>query len=188
MIFKALLLLFISASIVTGLDLSPVQVGAPIEYNFGVDIATQKQDSTALVTTFAHSGIIIPAEDMNKIASDIILAMEIDGSIVKHRKWHVSITQNIGTILMYAIQATISEHRISIVGHNQLLTQHIPTMYETHEQCQRSGRRRYGIAGPRRNVCHTYTVQRGLYPEEINQIQNALTSKASELRVQFLGK
>src|SRR5580700_2983583 len=148
-IFSAILFcLFITG--VQCLQLAPVQVGPVAKYNFAFNIADQRNDPTTLMRSFANNKLHVPSGDLDKIAKDIILSMGIEGSQTRHMKWSFHVTNTVGTLSIYEIHALISASQVHVTGASATMTQQIPALYDVREQCARTGKRKYGIAGPRK--------------------------------------
>lgn len=115
---------------------------------------------------------------LNQITKYILLSLDLETSDIHYMQWKVSITPSIGIMKVFDIIAHINKKTVELISKSVTATQQIPPLYETKEQCTKSGSQRYGgVLGPRKKVCKTYTVARGINSYELNFIAKRLSEK-----------
>lgn len=158
--------------------IEPAKFSSVTKHNFNVNI--ENSPSTLYSNIKSHilqSGIDDNA--LNTIAQEIYLAKGIDSATIRHLRWDLKITPDIGTLSIYSIRADVSGEFANMDIRHISVYQEIPALYETKKSCS-SGNRRYGLFGPRTQSCNEYQIRRGLYGHEVDIINNILFSKVLE--------
>lgn len=109
-----------------------------------------------------------------QIINQIAISSNVDGGISRSLQWQFEITGNHGNLRIIAIEAFIRYGLVTLYIDATQLSVLIPTQYDNIRHCARTGNRKYGLAGPRTNVCNDNYVARGLYPDEIQQVSDHL--------------
>lgn len=117
------------------------------------------------------------------ITKYITLVSSMNYSTIIQKEWAFKITINQGTMMQQSIMAKIINKNITVTIKSATAIQQIPTFFETKTVCARTGRRKYGIAGPRKKVCNDHSVPRGLTMDEILFVKNRLIRKLDEVQI-----
>ncbi|AYV76183.1 MAG: hypothetical protein Terrestrivirus5_5 [Terrestrivirus sp.] len=159
-------------------SLDPVIVHPVKKYNFTFN---RKPEiiSTDISLTIRQNGFDeISDIQMEQISTEIMLAWVTGiNTNVKTIRWDFTVNNDQGFLHVVAINAAISNNQVKMTGGSITLEQKLPAMYNTEQKCARTGDRKYGVAGPRKNECQNHDVKRSLNPDELLQVNNALTSK-----------
>jgi hypothetical protein len=159
-------------------SLDPVIVHPVKKYNFTFNKKSEII-STDISATIRQNGLDEISEmQVQQISTEIMLAW-ITGinTNVKTIRWDFTVNNDKGILHVVGINAAISNNQVQITGGSVTLEQKLPAMYNSEQKCARTGERKYGIAGPRKNECQNHDVQRSLNNDELLQVNNALTSK-----------
>lgn len=173
------IVLFACITISIALQLEEVKVAKLIGY----DVTFQKHDCHEAEKLSNDISVKLNKDDIaekkffDTIASEIMLALDTNcNADIYHKEWKLTVTQKTGSLKVIEVKATIAQDTVKITGGIVDVSVPVPTVYNVEQSCER-GNRKYGVAGPRKNHCHNYNVERGLNGDEILEIQNALLNK-----------
>lgn len=178
--------LVIFCNSVQALSLEPVNINTPQLHRFVIapsfaigtptDVMVQRVYNDIQKNEFMKT--TMSPDQLKQMANEISLSLGIN-CIVRQLRWDFTITPSVGILNVIGVHADINGFNVDIKVGAVRLEQKIPALYETKQQCSRTGPRRYGIAGPRSLECYNYNVQRGLNDGEIKEVLSALNSKVS---------
>jgi hypothetical protein len=193
-ISKIITLVLSMIMVIVGLHLEPVEISQVFSYDFTFDI-NEKADMDFIREKFRTNLNEIKQTDINDdhlktLYHEIFLSIGIDNTEVRHLKLQLNITQKLGILAIYNIEATINRIAVAIKMKTITLEQIIPQVYDTKIQCHKTGSRRFVIAGPRKEECYVHDVIRNLNSMEIGQVTAALMAKKLDAikLVEFLFK
>jgi hypothetical protein len=192
-----LILSIIYLNNVSGLTLGEPKITVATKYDTKFTIP---QTATNMVSILQNNNNIatVPHNFLNTMAKEIMLIAynnDMTDISIQHKTWQFTIRNDIGMIQVFSINALITNHensqehnlkQVHITGYLASISVSIPKVYEQKQVCARTGRRRYGVAGPRANVCHTHNVERGLHNNEIDLIYSTLISGYDKAQVLLL--
>ncbi|QTF49739.1 hypothetical protein qu_848 [Acanthamoeba polyphaga mimivirus] len=177
-----ILTIIIFTRTINGLQLEPVKF---VNQKSGlIEIASNNLNLQSL-TTSVKNGLIAKSVDLkdnfiNSVSNEIYLALGVTNTNVQRMTWQVNIASNVGTMDVFYIEATIGEKFVVINFRTIQITQPMPQLYDVVEKCERTGSRRYGIAGPRARECRYHNVPRSLNTNELTLVTKTLESKVQE--------
>jgi hypothetical protein len=167
-------ILFIIASVETIYIDEPTITIIP-QKQFSLQTDDKKAVAIALKTNTEL--LAIGTDTFDSMINQIMLSGKLDGAKTHILKWKFEITPTIGTLKIIDVYALVSGNQIDIKMNTGMIAVNIQQQYDSVEKCERSGRRKYRIAGPRKEECYTHQIPRGLYPHEIEQINKVLLAK-----------
>jgi hypothetical protein len=187
---KSFFLFIILITSIKALNLDPVKISEVIGQEFNFD--AQKMETSEIVSVIqqnfeSHELKEINSNMIKTMGQEIFLTLGMIETQIHHLNWELTITPHVGTLKIYRITAEIEGTKIKIIGKYIQLEQDIPSMFDTKEHCERSGRRKYGIAGPRKMKCHTYQVPRGLNQQEIDLVTSNLITASVKANKKLIG-
>jgi hypothetical protein len=157
-------------------ELEPVIVHPVKNYNFS--IKSQETSVVDIMINIKNSFTEIDQNELYKISTEIMLACETGITTnVRSLRWEFTINDNQGILLVISVNALISRNYVDITGGVIKLEQRLPAMYRTEEKCAKTGSRKYGIVGPRKNECNYHNIRRALNGDELIKVNQALTSQ-----------
>lgn len=177
-----ILTIIIFVGTINGLQLEPVKF---VNQKSGsIEIESSNLDLQSLIIA-VKNGLISRSVNLNdnfinSVSNEIYLALCVTNTNVQRMTWQVNIASNVGTMDVFYIEATIDEKSVMINFRTIQITQPIPQLYDVVEKCERTGSRRYGIAGPRSKECHYHNVPRSLNTDELALVTKTLESKVQE--------
>ncbi|AKI80533.1 hypothetical protein QJ850_gp166 [Acanthamoeba polyphaga mimivirus] len=172
----------IFAGAINGLQLEPVKF---VNQKSGlIEIESNNLDLQSLTTAIKNrliaKSVKLNDKFINSVSNEIYLALGATNTNVQRMTWKVNIASNVGTMDVFYIEATISEKSVVINFRTIQIIQPIPQLYNVVEKCERTGSRRYGIAGPRARECHYHNIPRSLNTDELILVTKTLESKVQE--------
>jgi hypothetical protein len=168
---------------INALSLEPVKMSPVVEQEFSFNVQHNNVNTGSIMQVIGGASLCEVGDNfLETISREIVLMIGSDASI-RHMRWDTTITLTMGTLKVYSITANIDGLNVHIVAKHVKVEQPIPELYETKEHCERTGPRRYGIAGSRSWECNNYQVGRGLAPDEISEVNQALISKVVEAKL-----
>jgi len=181
--YKAILVLFAFVAAASALSLAPATVTGAQVRNFEYFMSNSETVNGLLSKMSGIQGALgfNDGNYMNQIAGEIFLYADImDANPYHSLKWQLKINLSLGVLKVIDISAkarvTNGGRTLLIVGKAFEIHQAIPQVFATQQQCHK-GKRKYGIAGPKKDICNTIQVPRGLNGDEINQVNQALINK-----------
>ena len=173
MFLFAILSLF--AFTTSALDLGTVDVKT---YPTQTHYIASSSVKTSLISQLKKSNELVAGtlddSHYQQIMNQIAISSDVNGGFSKSMQWEFKITRDQGILRIIDIEANVKNGIVTMYIDGTQLTVSIPTMYENHRTCARTGNRKYGVCGPRTNVCHDNYVVRGLNSDEIRQVSDHL--------------
>jgi len=167
----------------SAISLPPATVTGATVRNFEYFMSAQETVNGLLQKMAGIQGELAFADAnyMNQIAGEIFLYAEVmDHNPYHSLKWQLKINKALGVLRVIDISAkarpTNGGRTLLIVGKAFEVHQSIPQVFAQQQQCH-AGKRKFGIVGPKKQICNTINVPRGLNGDEINQINQALINK-----------
>lgn len=140
-------------------------------------VTTGQSDSTNTVSDAVKKHIATITQMYGEKNAENILnevSLMAKNADYKTVTWTMNINRNSATMEAFAIVVKISSTKTDFSGGRVIIEQPVPRVTKQERVCAKTGSRRYGICGPRREECNTVTVDRGLYEDEIEQIKKNL--------------
>ena len=182
------LLFLVGAS---AMDLAPATVSGQMVRNFEFYMSNQESVNGLLNQINGIQGALGFADGnfMNQIAGELFLYTDImDSNPNRSLKWQLKINQGLGVMRVIDVTArgrvNGNGRTLTMVGKACQINQAIPQVFDQQQQCHK-GKHKFVIAGPRKNICNTIQVPRGLNAAEINQVNQALINKIPQALSSF---
>lgn len=146
---------------------------------------TNNTDSIDLIRSKVHevkTSEFDETQTIEEITKYILFALDLNQSTIIHMQWNFKITVKVGIMTQSYIMASIFNKNITLTSKSITAEQSIPPFYTTETVCARTGRRKYGFAGPRSMECSNVIVPRGINAQEIELVKTRLTQKLDEIK------
>jgi|LakMenEpi03Aug12_release.lakeMendotaPanAssembly.Ray.scaffolds.fasta_scaffold99465_1 hypothetical protein len=160
------------------------------EFSFSVAtnmISSASVDYSGIVQSHYDSIVQIYGKDAtDRIIQEVSYMAK--NSDYRSEKWTLQIDRDNGVLEVFVLIAHVGSDSIKFSGGRGIITQPIPPVFDTKQVCARTGNRKYGIAGPRTEECHTITIGRGLNSYEIDLVQKNLMNYAISAENQLTGR
>jgi len=160
------------------------------EFSFSVAtnmISSASVDYSGVVQSHYDSIVQIYGKDTtDRIIQEVsYMAKNYD---YRSTKWTLRIERDSGILEVFGLIAHVGPDSIKFSGGRGVITQPIPPVYDVKQVCQRSGQRRFLIAGPRDMECNTVHVPRGLNGNELSMVQQNLMNRVVSAENQLMGR
>ena len=170
-------------------DLEPA-VASPVivhHTNFTIDHTSSVVDLVRQNIRFDQVGESFVVQ----IAKEIDLAIGINDTKIHHMRWITEINSDIGKIIIVSISADIRDANVHFTLKHLAIVQPIPEVFDVVTQCAKSGKRKTNLGffrvGPRKEVCNTHHVKRGLNNDELDLVKQNLMQAARQVQVKLIG-
>jgi hypothetical protein len=154
-------------------------------------IVYPKQSFSVPKDTFAVSILesghlkLLDSDRFTELTNLISQSLDLNGTQFKSLRWKCVITKSFGQLDIVTLVAKIFEESVGFVVDSASIYQPYHTPQECKTSCARSGKRKFGVAGPRKKKCHTHCESRGLTGQEITFVQNELLKSVPDVMKKF---
>lgn len=177
-----LVILFVLNAEANNYNLEPIRISPVINNQHDFIVNNVNTNAEIVENIIINLQTKIDHTMLKTISKEISMVIGLDTKI-HHFRWDLSINQNLGLLKILSITADVDKNNVNLVVKSVTLEQTIPKVYDLIEKCTNTGRRRYGICGPRHSECHIHHIERQLNEHEINLITQNLYSKVPEAKL-----
>ncbi len=182
------LLFLVGAS---ALNLPTATVSGQIRRDFNFYMSNQENVNGLLNMLNGIQGALGFADGnfMNQIAGELFLYTDLmDANPNRELRWQLKINQGTGVMRVIDVSAkgrvNGNGRTLTMVGKACQINQAIPQIFDQQQQCHQ-GKRKFGIAGPKKNICNTIQVPRGPNAAEINEVNQAMINRIPSALASF---
>jgi len=175
----AILSLVLIAS-ATALNLPAPTITALVthQFSYGVTPGQSIQSVTSKISNIQPALGFADANYLNQIGGDLKFHIDaMEHTPYRSLTWTLKINRALGLLRVIQITATLQgdNRTLTLLGKYVEVTQPIPPVFDVQTVCHKGGRK-YGIAGPRKEICDNIQTPRGLNGQEIAEINQALVN------------